>query len=544
MEKVYLILLLLFLSAYAQKFDGLALTPPMGWNSWNKFACDINEDIIKRMADAMVSTGMKDAGYQYIIIDDCWQGYRDSLGFIHPDSVRFPHGIKALADYVHAKGLKFGLYSDAGWKTCQGRPGSRGYEFQDAKIYAEWGVDYLKYDWCNTEKKENRWRDQEREQNIIETYQFYAEIIVWYIEYFCKIIKETSKRNLLTGVFYGYHYYVTDPRAGQDALSRLLECKDLDFLFSPNTYNRVIGEDWPLHTPIKSLQIRKKLWFAENDTRTCITTLLKEKAPEIAPVGQYENGVWLVPQDMETSVSFLWKNTRHMLTQGYGGWWFDMWGGWYSQPDLLNVISKINDFYNSFPKVPGDKKRPQVCVIYDEQLCFWDASYGQLIEQILSNRYPLAKTGTPYDLFLCSDYSIIPADQYKVVWLMGFLKLNEEEILGVKKWQQQGITVIWTNGEGTHILKEDQNQFVKKLFLLTDFQIREIFENAGDIYTHSGDVFYIGRDWFCIHTVLGGKKTINLPFPARVTDPLMNRTISDFTDAFGFNMNSKSTIII
>jgi alpha-galactosidase len=136
---------------YAQKFRDLALTPPMGWNSWNKFGCDINEDIIKRMADAMVSTGMKDAGYQYVIIDDCWQGYRDSLGFIHADSVRFPHGIKALADYVHAKGLKFGLYSDAGWKTCQSRPGSRGHEFQDAKTYAEWGVDYLKYDWCYTE---------------------------------------------------------------------------------------------------------------------------------------------------------------------------------------------------------------------------------------------------------------------------------------------------------------------------------------------------------------------------------------------------------
>jgi len=136
---------------YAQKFRDLALTPPMGWNSWNKFGCDINEDIIKRMADAMVSTGMKDAGYQYIIIDDCWQGYRDSLAFIHADSVRFPHGIKALADYVHAKGLKFGLYSDAGWRTCQGRPGSRGHEFQDAKTYAGWGVDYLKYDWCYTE---------------------------------------------------------------------------------------------------------------------------------------------------------------------------------------------------------------------------------------------------------------------------------------------------------------------------------------------------------------------------------------------------------
>jgi alpha-galactosidase len=103
------------------------------------------------MADAMATNGMKDAGYQYINIDDCWQGQRDEQGFIQPDLKRFPSGIKALADYVHAKGLKFGIYSDAGAKTCGGRPGSRGHEYQDAMTYAQWGVDYLKYDWCGCE---------------------------------------------------------------------------------------------------------------------------------------------------------------------------------------------------------------------------------------------------------------------------------------------------------------------------------------------------------------------------------------------------------
>lgn len=139
------------LSVHAQKFENLVLTPPMGWNSWNHFACEINEKIIRETADAMVSAGMKDAGYLYINIDDCWHGDRDSLGFIHPDSSRFPSGMKALADYIHSKGLKFGIYSDAGWKTCGGKPGSRGYEYQDALQYAKWGVDYLKYDWCNTD---------------------------------------------------------------------------------------------------------------------------------------------------------------------------------------------------------------------------------------------------------------------------------------------------------------------------------------------------------------------------------------------------------
>jgi alpha-galactosidase len=136
---------------YAQKFEGLAKTPPMGWNSWNKFGCNVSEKLIMETADAMVLSGMKDAGYQYVVIDDCWQIARDSLGFIVADPQRFPSGIKALADYIHSKGLKFGIYSCAGDKTCAGRPGSRGHEYQDALTYAKWGVDYLKYDWCDTD---------------------------------------------------------------------------------------------------------------------------------------------------------------------------------------------------------------------------------------------------------------------------------------------------------------------------------------------------------------------------------------------------------
>jgi alpha-galactosidase len=134
----------------------LASTPPMGWNSWNRFACNVSEDLIRQTADAMVASGMKDAGYQYVVIDDCWQVERDSNGNIVIDAKRFPSGMKALADYVHAKGLKFGIYSDAGTKTCQGRPGSRGYEFQDAWQYAAWGVDYLKFDWCSSSTQDAR----------------------------------------------------------------------------------------------------------------------------------------------------------------------------------------------------------------------------------------------------------------------------------------------------------------------------------------------------------------------------------------------------
>jgi alpha-galactosidase len=122
----------------------------MGWNSWNKFACNVNENVVRATADAIASNGMKAAGYEYVVIDDCWHGERDANGFITEDKTRFPSGLKALGDYIHSKGLKFGIYSDAGTKTCGGRPGSQGHEYQDAIQYERWGVDYLKYDWCST----------------------------------------------------------------------------------------------------------------------------------------------------------------------------------------------------------------------------------------------------------------------------------------------------------------------------------------------------------------------------------------------------------
>lgn len=135
----------------AQKWDNLSQTPQMGWSTWNKFQGNINEDIIKGMADALVETGLRDAGYVYLNIDDCWHGTRDENGFIQVDAKKFPHGMKWLADYVHSKGLKLGIYSDCGTQTCAGMPGSLGHEYQDALQYARWEIDYLKHDWCNTE---------------------------------------------------------------------------------------------------------------------------------------------------------------------------------------------------------------------------------------------------------------------------------------------------------------------------------------------------------------------------------------------------------
>ena len=145
-------LIILLLISYSINLDnGLGKMPQMGWNSWNKFGCNINERLILETIDALINTGLSSVGYKYINIDDCWQISRDENGKIVVDPNAFPNGIKPLADYAHSKGLLFGIYSDAGYQTCAGRPGSLGYEEIDAQTYAEWGIDYLKYDNCFTD---------------------------------------------------------------------------------------------------------------------------------------------------------------------------------------------------------------------------------------------------------------------------------------------------------------------------------------------------------------------------------------------------------
>jgi alpha-galactosidase len=132
------------------RYNGLAKTPPMGWNSWNKFASKVTDQLVRETAAAMASNGMKAAGYEYINIDDTWEAGRDAQGNIRTNE-KFPD-MKALADYVHSKGLKLGIYSSPGPKTCAGYEGSFGHEEQDAKTYAQWGIDYLKYDWCSASR--------------------------------------------------------------------------------------------------------------------------------------------------------------------------------------------------------------------------------------------------------------------------------------------------------------------------------------------------------------------------------------------------------
>jgi len=218
------------------------------------------------------------------------------------------------------------------------------------------------------------------------------------------------------------------------------------------------------------------------------------------------------------------------------------WGGWFNDPRLLKVIGETKKFYTQFPPEEAMQMKPQVCVFVDEEISFYDATYGKLMEEILSNRYPLAKTGAPYDIFLRSDLKSIQESQYKVIWFMGFLKLTEEEKSRIQNWQKQGITVMWTDGKSTHLYKDGEDSQLIPKTKWTDLQLNNVWKNAGvHIYTSPGDILYIGRNWLCVHSVDGEKKTVKFPFLTQVINPEKNDTISDYSEIFEFQMSPGTT---
>ncbi len=393
----------------------------------------------------------------------------------------------------------------------------------------------------------DHWRDADTAGNVFDTFAFHGETMADHIAYFCRIVKEISGGKLLTGAFYGYHYFVTDLRRGHGALSKLLRCKELDYLSSPNDYHRVSGEDWPPFAAIKSVQLHGKLWLAENDTRTAITTMLRDRAPEVAPPGKaYTDGVWLGPESMDVSVGLLWKNLGRMLAYGYGGWWFDMWGGWFSDPRLMHVIESGQRFFHRYPDKDVPEMTTNVAVIVDEQLGFMDASFGKLTGSVLHNRYALGRMGAPYDLYLRDDLSLLGQGNYRVVWLMGFRSLTSAERQFIDSATERGAWVIWTDGERSEVFQaEGTSPVTHDAVQWESAALNGLLRQAGvHCYVDGGaDVVYAGRGWLCIHSLTGGTKRLRLPVHARVIDPESDQVIAASADAFEVEMLPNMTKI-
>ena len=411
-----------------------------------------------------------------------------------------------------------------------------------------WGLENIRFDnACPADiggyETGSRWLDPKKDMRILDTFRFHASTMAGNIAYFCKIVKDTSDRALLTGAFYGYHFYVSDPRRGHGALSMLLECPDLDYLSSPNVYDRAIGKDWPPMAAVQSVQLHGKLWMAENDTRTSLTRLLKERAPQICPPGQYESSIWLGPPDISSSAGLLWKDAARMLCYGYGGWWFDMWGGWFSNPAFLKVLKSTVTLYNKHLLEKDKIISSQVCILADEELHFHDGSYGKLTGRILSNREALGKSGAPYDLYLRPDGERINVEPYRIIWFLGVPEINSAEAIKIQQWLASGITVLVTDRKGTTIHHGRGNSIIyKNRYTWTAEELRGIWRGASvHVYIDNDDILYAGNGWLGIHTAEGEEKQISLPFPANITDPLNGNELAVSSRSFRVYMAAGTT---
>lgn len=385
------------------------------------------------------------------------------------------------------------------------------------------------------------WRDTERDAAILDTFRFQAETIAAAIARFCRVVKEESGRRLLTGAFYGYHFFVADPRWGHGALGRLLRSPDLDYLASPNSYDRRPGEDWAPMAAIDSVRLHGKLWMAEHDTRTSRTTLLKDMAPDICPAGQYEEGVWLGPGSLATSAMLLRNNAARMLTRGYGGWWFDMWGGWFDDPALMAEIAAAQSLAGALiaGQRAGDALAPQMAVFSDEELCFHDSTCGSLAAPLLGNRLALGRMGRPYLHFLRSDLARAPRSGLKCAWLLGWPSLGPDEAL-LREWSAAGIGLLWTDLRSTRLLPAGGGAWAEACSGVSPDAVLlgELVSRCGvHRYLDTGDVVYAGNGLLAIHAAASGRKHIRLPGPMRIEAiraPAMRaRTASGFSVELG-----------
>lgn len=394
--------------------------------------------------------------------------------------------------------------------------------------------------------RDARWLARDDHRRRFDTLTFHTATMAELVDLFCRVVKEHSAGRLLTGAFYGYHFFVTDPRRGHGPLAGLLESPHLDYLSSPNAYNRVLGGDWPPMLAVSSVLRRGKLWLAENDTRTALTTPLRERAPAIAPPGQYEGGVWEGPETLDDSVALLRKNAARMLACGYGGWWFDMWGGWFSDPRLMDVLRRAQELGEEelHRRVSGTE--PQVAVVVDDTLAFRDGTFGRLAEEILGNRYALGKIGTGYELHLREDLPHLDADTVRFVWLLGLADLDPSEADVLRTLEERGAHVLHTGLTGSTL--HGEGRVTREMPGTVRFEpplLRSFLRAAGvHVYLDTDDVVYAGNGWLAIHTRDGGRRRVALPFPARVTDAFRDVPVAERADGLDLDLPPRSTLLL
>jgi len=387
------------------------------------------------------------------------------------------------------------------------------YDNRKERLQQAWQDEYTTFDTADISKISNLQGTSPRNQKVIDSFQYHSEILIDAITYFCQSCRQLTKNKLLIGVFYGYSYYLAEPGKGHYALSKLLKKQCIDYISSPNDYIRQAGEDWAPMTAVNSIMEHGKLWLAENDTRTFKTQLLKERAPEVCPESQYEANVWVGPSTLEDSTALLKCNVGRMLCNAYGGWWFDMWGGWFNHPDFLMIFKTLQNSYQ-YPSttIKTTQYKAEVCIIIDEELSFYDTSNGQLSQEIIRNRYNLGKTGAPYHIYLRNDLKqAINKNQYKFFWLLGQKSLSQIELELIEQLRDSQLSILQTDLMGSILHNNSQTHFPNKRHWEPD-ELRNIYHNAKvHTFIDNNDIFYAGFGWYCLHSKNRGRKQLTFP---------------------------------
>ena len=335
-------------------------------------------------------------------------------------------------------------------------------------------------------------------------YRFISEIVTDAIAYFAKVIKEYTQRRLVVGCFYGYTLEVQNCDWGHHAVESLLDCPDVDFFCSPSSYlgHRSPGEDWPAMTAIDSVILHGKMSFVEYDTRTHLTRPLREARPNGCLPGTYEGGVWEGPKDPQVSRWLLKNNVARQFTHGNASWWFDMWGGWFADPDIMADMELYRKLVvNSLWDNAAEEH--QVAVIADEQMyCLMDPNSELPYQCCSDSRSALGKAGAPYAHYQMVDFDTIRNRYRAFVFLAPILT------------ERMKAAIACCERENIPYYIVDSGKVP-----LTAAVLREFYKNSGvHIWCDTDDVVYAGNGWLSIHASSAGQKAIYLPKGCRVEE--------------------------
>ncbi len=397
----------------------------------------------------------------------------------------------------------------------------------------------------NPDDKAGNWRDPEKERPVLDALRFHSDSLADCIAELCQVVKEKSAGRLLTGVFYGYIFPPLEPRLGHGALHRLLDCPDIDYFASPNLYEREAGLDWPPPAPTASIHLHGKVWMAENDTRTCCTTLLKDAKAAACPPGQYESAVWRGPKSPQLSRTFLRNNAARMLSHGYGGWWFDMWGGWFSHPELLAEIRLCQDLARRQSELPALLPGPEVALVVDEEMPMLDRAYGKNVTRLASCRKALAAAGAPYTVILRQDMDLA-IQRFPLLWLMGLGELTTREESLLDKYMRRGRRLLVTKRESfeTEIHTANTGMESHPGTYWQAKNLAELYRECGvHVYCEAGDILYAGGRVVALHAVSAGQKVIELPGPANIRNATSDLIIAENDHRIDCHLDQYQTAI-